>query len=158
MHSTQVPGTQLGVCMHAFSHLSIPSTEFNTFRSSCHLHLWRIQPPCKMVETEEFGMPPFPPFSLGVHTFVTLPGVLAAMAQCEKQGKLRIIRLPFVGPWASRQLKVLRRKLATPLARPASKRRPDSATHAAAAARREVGLIASPPPPPSYLSAPQPFP
>jgi len=93
-------------------------------------------------------MPPFPPFSLGVHTFVTLPGVLAAMAQCEKQGKLRIIRLPFVGPWASRQLKVLRRKLATPLARPASKRRPDSATHAAAAARREVGLLARPPPPP----------
>jgi hypothetical protein len=65
------------------------------------------------------------------------------LAHCENRGKLRIVRLPYVGAWASKQLAALRKKLAAPLSQPASRRKQNSAAHAAAAARREVpGLLA----------------
>lgn len=47
-------------------------------------------------------------------------GVFAALAQCESRGRLRVARLPFIGPWASRNLFLLRRRLSDPLGKRSS--------------------------------------
>ena len=47
-------------------------------------------------------------------------GMFAALAQCESRGKLRVARLPFIGPWASRKLFLLRRRLSDPLGKRSS--------------------------------------
>lgn len=51
---------------------------------------------------------------------VLTTGVFAALAQCESRGKLRVVRLPFIGPWASKKLLLLRRRLADPLGKRSS--------------------------------------
>lgn len=67
-------------------------------------------------------------------------GLFAAIAHCERKGRIRIVRLPFIGPWASKYLLLLRKRLAAPLGRHS---RGQSAQEAArtAALKRQVHLL-----------------
>lgn len=70
-------------------------------------------------------------------------GALAALATCEKSGKLRVSRLPVVGSWLNSKLKVLRRHLfwkgrLPDLAGGGSSRPPARTAAGAAAIKRQV--------------------